>query len=360
MGKTLKVIISMILILALVGVISLYAYIDLSSKANHVQKSNSELINTKDEIQTQIDALYFDDQKDFLSETLNLEMMKPIQEEINKLNESTSVKNQFLDQLKDIELRYEAQIAVNDFFQGTEEAIRGNQVNEELMIREDLTKETVLEVKDKYYFIEKMDEENEVPIELDNFEKSVNRLIDRVEGSMDEVEELNTLFKAVEKIEIVDGNIGKIAQAMHKFDQRLLQVQNSLPSLYKKMDKRADNYTAKMIQKVAEIAKNVPQYYQLVITSVEPSKRLTDALEENRDLFEVVEASTIESVEVSQTIPQDTQTSSNDYYYEEPENSWTNPDPNPPTTNTQESPGPVEPEPNEPEATADYYNNSDY
>ncbi|MCR8969657.1 hypothetical protein [Facklamia sp. 7083-14-GEN3] len=344
MGKTLKAIISIALVLGLVGVVALYAYVDSNSKANHVQKTNQEFTNISDDIQSQIDELYYDEKKDFLIETFQEEMIDPIKENINRLNESTSVKNQYLDQLDEIKKRFEAQNEVNDFFTGTKEAIRGNKVNDNLIIREGLTKDKVLEVKEKYYYEEiEKDEQNQdqnEEVELDAFQKAINLLIDQVEESVIEGNDLLELFKNVEKIDIVDGNIGKIAQAMRKFDQRLIEVKDSLPSLYKSMDKKADTYTNKVIKKVAEIAKNVPQYYQLLVSSLEPSERLSQALEDNKELFEGSEETTVEIVETSQSVSEPVETS-NDYYFENPDNSWTNPEPTTPSTTVR--PGTSEP-----------------
>ncbi|MGF3182562.1 hypothetical protein ACQV2X_01240 [Facklamia sp. P12945] len=344
MGKTLKGIISIALILGLVGVITLNAYVNSNSKANLVQKPNQEFTNILDDIQSQIDELYYDENQDFLKESFQVEMIDPIKKNINKLNESTTVKNQYLDQLKEIEKRFQAQNEVNDFFAGTKDAIRGNEVNEDLMIREGLTKEKVLKVKEEYYYeeigIDEQTSDSNQEVELDAFQKAINLLIDQVEESVVEGDELLELFKDVEKIDIVDGNIGKIAQAMRKFDQRLLEVKNSLPSLYKTMNKKADTYTHKVIKEVAKIAKDVPQYYQLLVSSLEPSERLSQALGDNKELFEGSEETTVEVVETTQKIAETVETS-NDYYYEEPENSWTNPEPTPPSTTVR--PGTSEP-----------------
>ena len=331
MGKKLKIFITLVLLLALVGVIILYRLVDSKSTASRSQETNQVFTNTLDDIQKQIDQLYVNDQHDFIAETFQLTDLDTIKNNINQLNEATAVKNKYLDQLNEVNQRFEAMEAVNDLFEGSQKAIRGNKVLTNLAIKNSVTLDKIKKIKSDHYYeeetvdqtsLETAKQDEEVALGLDDFQKAINQLIDLVFDQLEQGKQIDKLFAEVEKIQIADGNMAKIALAMAKFDKELDKIKASIPDLYKKADTKANKYTEKFLTKVEEIAKNVPQYYELLEKSLEPSKRLSEALKDNRDKME--EATT--SLETTIGIQEEVSTSEdNGYYYEEPEYSWTEP-----------------------------------
>lgn len=334
MGNKLKVLITLVLIVLLGGVLTLYNYMESNSTANHQQNTNSHHTEkTDDKIQKQIDALYFDEEKDFLIADITADKIKELNEQVDKLNEATLVKEEYLEQLSDLQNRFDAQTAVNKLYQGKQDAINGNQVKEDLAYNEDLTAEKVKKVKQKHYFVNDSEKSTSESTEdegnrqtLDKFQQAINQLIDQAENDMDAEKLLSDGFKKIEDIEILDGNIGQIAQAMADFDDKLAEIKETLPDLYKEYDQKAQKYTDLFVEKVVEISKTVPQYYNLLLIAVEPSQRLTTALEDKFDLFTVEETTTtVEESTVEQTVTT-VETTSNDYYYDDtPDDDWTDP-----------------------------------
>ncbi|MBG9980687.1 hypothetical protein HZY91_06280 [Facklamia sp. DSM 111018] len=334
MGNKLKVIITLVLIVLLGGVLTLYNYMESNSTAKHTQNTNSQQTEkTDDKIQKQIDALYFDEKKDFLVTDISADKIKELNEQVDKLNEATLVKEEYLEEISVLQDRFEAQSAVNKLYQGKQAAINGNQVKDDLAYNEDLTAEKVKKVKQEHYFMNDSEESISESTgdggnrqALDKFQQAINQLIDQAENDMNADKILSEGIKKIEDIEILDGNIGQIAQAMADFDDELEKIKDTLPDLYKEYDQKAQKYTDLFVEKVVEISKTVPQYYNLLLIAVEPSQRLTAALEDNFDLFTVEETTTTEEESTIEETVTTIETTSNDYYYDDtPDDDWTDP-----------------------------------
>lgn len=336
MGRNLKILISIILIVLLGGVVTLYAYVDSNSTASNLESTAQQHMNHDEIIHAMINDLYYDENQNFLSEGLTNEQIDQVQAEIDVLNLSTPDKNQYLKKLEEVRLRLEVQKEVNNFFAGATEAIRGNTVTKDLDYRNNLDQEDVLEVKDNYYYeLEIADEDSgtsesgqvnmtdETPIQLDEFQITINRFIDQAEEDLSVSQVLKNAFEDVKEIEIVDGNMGRIALAMNKFDQELLMIEDSHPELYTEMSSQAEKYSQLFLEEVSLIAESIPQYYEILLIAVEPSERLLQLLLDNNDLFmeeNIKEESSQESVEIPVETPAydfeyDYQDDYNDGYY---------------------------------------------
>lgn len=367
MGRNLKILISIILIVLLGGVVTLYAYVDSNSTATNLQSTAQQHTNHDDIIHGMIDELYYDEKKDFLSEGLTIEQIDQVRSEIETFNLSTSDKNQYLQEVEEVNQRFEAQKAINDFFAGTRDAIRGNEVTADLEYRNNLTQEAVLEVKEAYYYeLEAIEEAessesgdevqtDETAHQLDEFQLTINRFIDQAEKDLDGPQVVKTALETVKEIDIVDGNIGRIALAMDDFDQELLKVEESHPEVFDNMNNQANDYSLSFLEEVIKIAETIPQYYDILLIAVEPSERLLELLQSNSSLF--IEENTIEEVtengSSANEVPVDTPNYDVEYEYEDDyyEDSYYN-DYQPPVSpqpeeSDEEQPG-VTPSPTEP------------
>ena len=367
MGRNLKILISIILIVLLGGVVTLYAYVDSNSTATNLQSTAQQHTNHDDIIHGMIDELYYDEKKDFLSEGLTIEQIDQVRSEIETFNLSTSDKNKYLQEVEEVNQRFEAQKAINDFFAGTRDAIRGNEVTADLQYRNNLTQEAVLEVKEAYYYeLEAIEEAessesgdevqtDETAHQLDEFQLTINRFIDQAEKDLDGPQVVKTALETVKEIDIVDGNIGRIALAMDDFDQELLKVEESHPEVFDNMNNQANDYSLSFLEEVIKIAETIPQYYDILLIAVEPSERLLELLQSNSSLF--IEENTIEEVtengSSANEVPVDTPNYDVEYEYEDDyyEDSYYN-DYQPPVSpqpeeSDEEQPG-VTPSPTEP------------
>lgn len=367
MGRNLKILISIILIVLLGGVVTLYAYVDSNSTATNLQSTAQQHTNHDDIIHGMIDELYYDEKKDFLSEGLTIEQIDQVRSEIETFNLSTSDKNKYLQEVEEVNQRFEAQKAINDFFAGTRDAIRGNEVTADLEYRNNLTQEAVLEVKEAYYYELEASEEaessesgdevqtDETANQLDEFQLTINRFIDQAEKDLDGPQVVKTALETVKEIDIVDGNIGRIALAMDDFDQELLKVEESHPEVFDNMNNQANDYSLSFLEEVIKIAETIPQYYDILLIAVEPSERLLELLQSNSSLF--IEENTIEEVtengSSANEVPVDTPNYDVEYEYEDDyyEDSYYN-DYQPPVSpqpeeSDEEQPG-VTPSPTEP------------
>lgn len=367
MGRNLKILISIILIVLLGGVVTLYAYVDSNSTATNLQSTAQQHTNHDDIIHGMIDELYYDEKKDFLSEGLTIEQIDQVRSEIETFNLSTSDKNKYLQEVEEVNQRFEAQKAINDFFAGTRDAIRGNEVTADLEYRNNLTQEAVLEVKEAYYYELEASEEAEssesgdevqtdgTANQLDEFQLTINRFIDQAEKDLDGPQVVKTALETVKEIDIVDGNIGRIALAMDDFDQELLKVEESHPEVFDNMNNQANDYSLSFLEEVIKIAETIPQYYDILLIAVEPSERLLELLQSNSSLF--IEENTIEEVtengSSANEVPVDTPNYDVEYEYQDDyyEDSYYN-DYQPPVSpqpeeSDEEQPG-VTPSPTEP------------
>lgn len=367
MGRNLKILISIILIVLLGGVVTLYAYVDSNSTATNLQSTAQQYTNHDDIIHGMIDELYYDEKKDFLSEGLTIEQIDQVRSEIETFNLSTSDKNKYLQEVEEVNQRFEAQKAINDFFAGTRDAIRGNEVTADLEYRNNLTQEAVLEVKEAYYYeLEAIEEAessesgdevqtDETAHQLDEFQLTINRFIDQAEKDLDGPQVVKAALESVKEIDIVDGNIGRIALAMDDFDQELLKVEESHPEVFDNMNNQANDYSLSFLEEVIKIAETIPQYYDILLIAVEPSERLLELLQSNSSLF--IEENTIEEVtengSSANEVPVDTPNYDVEYEYEDDyyEDSYYN-DYQPPVSpqpeeSDEEQPG-VTPSPTEP------------
>lgn len=367
MGRNLKILISIILIVLLGGVVTLYAYVDSNSTATNLQSTAQQHTNHDDIIHGMIDELYYDEKKDFLSEGLTIEQIDQVRSEIETFNLSTSDKNQYLQEVEEVNQRFEAQKAINDFFAGTRDAIRGNEVTADLEYRNNLTQEAVLEVKEAYYYeLEAIEEAessesgdevqtDETAHQLDEFQLTINRFIDQAEKDLDGPQVVKAALESVKEIDIVDGNIGRIALAMGDFDQELLKVEESHPEVFDNMNNQANDYSLSFLEEVIKIAETIPQYYDILLIAVEPSERLLELLQSNSSLF--IEENTIEEVtengSSANEVPVDTPNYDVEYEYQDDyyEDSYYN-DYQPPVSpqpeeSDEEQPG-VTPSPTEP------------
>ncbi len=367
MGRNLKILISIILIVLLGGVVTLYAYVDSNSTATNLQSTAQQHTNHDDIIHGMIDELYYDEKKDFLSEGLTIEQIDQVRSEIETFNLSTSDKNKYLQEVEEVNQRFEAQKAINDFFAGTRDAIRGNEVTADLEYRNNLTQEAVLEVKEAYYYELEASEEaessesgdevqtDETAHQLDEFQLTINRFIDQAEKDLDGPQVVKTALETVKEIDIVDGNIGRIALAMDDFDQELLKVEESHPEVFDNMNNQANDYSLSFLEEVIKIAETIPQYYDILLIAVEPSERLLELLQSNSSLF--IEENTIEEVtengSSANEVPVDTPNYDVEYEYQDDyyEDSYYN-DYQPPVSpqpeeSDEEQPG-VTPSPTEP------------
>lgn len=367
MGRNLKILISIILIVLLGGVVTLYAYVDSNSTATNLQSTAQQHTNHDDIIHGMIDELYYDEKKDFLSEGLTIEQIDQVRSEIETFNLSTSDKNKYLQEVEEVNQRFEAQKAINDFFAGTRDAIRGNEVTADLEYRNNLTQEAVLEVKEAYYYELEASEEaessesgdevqtDETANQLDEFQLTINRFIDQAEKDLDGPQVVKTALETVKEIDIVDGNIGRIALAMDDFDQELLKVEESHPEVFDNMNNQANDYSLSFLEEVIKIAETIPQYYDILLIAVEPSERLLELLQSNSSLF--IEENTIEEVtengSSANEVPVDTPNYDVEYEYQDDyyEDSYYN-DYQPPVSpqpeeSDEEQPG-VTPSPTEP------------
>lgn len=367
MGRNLKILISIILIVLLGGVVTLYAYVDSNSTATNLQSTAQQHTNHDDIIHGMIDELYYDEKKDFLSEGLTIEQIDQVRSEIETFNLSTSDKNKYLQEVEEVNQRFEAQKAINDFFAGTRDAIRGNEVTADLEYRNNLTQEAVLEVKEAYYYeLEAIEEAessesgdevqtDETAHQLDEFQLTINRFIDQAEKDLDGPQVVKAALESVKEIDIVDGNIGRIALAMDDFDQELLKVEESHPEVFDNMNNQANDYSLSFLEEVIKIAETIPQYYDILLIAVEPSERLLELLQSNSSLF--IEENTIEEVtengSSANEVPVDTPNYDVEYEYEDDyyEDSYYN-DYQPPVSpqpeeSDEEQPG-VTPSPTEP------------
>lgn len=367
MGRNLKILISIILIVLLGGVVTLYAYVDSNSTATNLQSTAQQHTNHDDIIHGMIDELYYDEKKDFLSEGLTIEQIDQVRSEIETFNLSTSDKNKYLQEVEEVNQRFEAQKEINDFFAGTRDAIRGNEVTADLEYRNNLTQEAVLEVKEAYYYeLEAIEEAessesgdevqtDETAHQLDEFQLTINRFIDQAEKDLDGPQVVKAALESVKEIDIVDGNIGRIALAMDDFDQELLKVEESHPEVFDNMNNQANDYSLSFLEEVIKIAETIPQYYDILLIAVEPSERLLELLQSNSSLF--IEENTIEEVtengSSANEVPVDTPNYDVEYEYEDDyyEDSYYN-DYQPPVSpqpeeSDEEQPG-VTPSPTEP------------
>lgn len=367
MGRNLKILISIILIVLLGGVVTLYAYVDSNSTATNLQSTAQQHTNHDDIIHGMIDELYYDEKKDFLSEGLTIEQIDQVRSEIETFNLSTSDKNKYLQEVEEVNQRFEAQKAINDFFAGTRDAIRGNEVTADLEYRNNLTQEAVLEVKEAYYYELEASEEaessesgdevqtDETANQLDEFQLTINRFIDQAEKDLDGPQVVKAALESVKEIDIVDGNIGRIALAMDDFDQELLKVEESHPEVFDNMNNQANDYSLSFLEEVIKIAETIPQYYDILLIAVEPSERLLELLQSNSSLF--IEVNTIEEVtengSSANEVPVDTPNYDVEYEYQDDyyEDSYYN-DYQPPVSpqpeeSDEEQPG-VTPSPTEP------------
>lgn len=367
MGRNLKILISIILIVLLGGVVTLYAYVDSNSTATNLQSTAQQHTNHDDIIHGMIDELYYDEKKDFLSEGLTIEQIDQVRSEIETFNLSTSDKNQYLQEVEEVNQRFEAKKAINDFFAGTRDAIRGNEVTADLEYRNNLTQEAVLEVKEAYYYeLEAIEEAessesgdevqtDETAHQLDEFQLTINRFIDQAEKDLDGPQVVKAALESVKEIDIVDGNIGRIALAMDDFDQELLKVEESHPEVFDNMNNQANDYSLSFLEEVIKIAETIPQYYDILLIAVEPSERLLELLQSNSSLF--IEENTIEEVtengSSANEVPVDTPNYDVEYEYQDDyyEDSYYN-DYQPPVSpqpeeSDEEQPG-VTPSPTEP------------
>lgn len=367
MGRNLKILISIILIVLLGGVVTLYAYVDSNSTATNLQSTAQQHTNHDDIIHGMIDELYYDEKKDFLSEGLTIEQIDQVRSEIETFNLSTSDKNKYLQEVEEVNQRFEAQKEINDFFAGTRDAIRGNEVTADLEYRNNLTQEAVLEVKEAYYYELEASEEaessesgdevqtDETANQLDEFQLTINRFIDQAEKDLDGPQVVKAALESVKEIDIVDGNIGRIALAMDDFDQELLKVEESHPEVFDNMNNQANDYSLSFLEEVIKIAETIPQYYDILLIAVEPSERLLELLQSNSSLF--IEENTIEEVtengSSANEVPVDTPNYDVEYEYEDDyyEDSYYN-DYQPPVSpqpeeSDEEQPG-VTPSPTEP------------
>lgn len=367
MGRNLKILISIILIVLLGGVVTLYAYVDSNSTATNLQSTAQQHTNHDDIIHGMIDELYYDEKKDFLSEGLTIEQIDQVRSEIETFNLSTSDKNQYLQEVEEVNQRFEAQKAINDFFAGTRDAIRGNEVTADLEYRNNLTQEAVLEVKEAYYYeLEAIEEAessesgdevqtDETAHQLDEFQLTINRFIDQAEKDLDGPQVVKAALESVKEIDIVDGNIGRIALAMDDFDQELLKVEESHPEVFDNMNNQANDYSLSFLEEVIKIAETIPQYYDILLIAVEPSERLLELLQSNSSLF--IEENPIEEVtengSSANEVPVDTPNYDVEYEYQDDyyEDSYYN-DYQPPVSpqpeeSDEEQPG-VTPSPTEP------------
>lgn len=367
MGRNLKILISIILIVLLGGVVTLYAYVDSNSTATNLQSTAQQHTNHDDIIHGMIDELYYDEKKDFLSEGLTIEQIDQVRSEIETFNLSTSDKNKYLQEVEEVNQRFEAQKEINDFFAGTRDAIRGNEVTADLEYRNNLTQEAVLEVKEAYYYELEASEEaessesgdevqtDETANQLDEFQLTINRFIDQAEKDLDGPQVVKTALETVKEIDIVDGNIGRIALAMDDFDQELSKVEESHPEVFDNMNNQANDYSLSFLEEVIKIAETIPQYYDILLIAVEPSERLLELLQSNSSLF--IEENTIEEVtengSSANEVPVDTPNYDVEYEYQDDyyEDSYYN-DYQPPVSpqpeeSDEEQPG-VTPSPTEP------------
>lgn len=335
MNNKLKVLITLVLIVCLVGAISFYSYMVSNSTANMVQETHQNINNEgkEEEIKQRIQAMYFDEKRDFLAVGIKDSMIKETQKMVDELNVSTSEKNNYYDALDDLTTRLKAQDAVNKLFAEGSKAIEGNKVNMDLAYAKDLKLETINTVKAEFYFEEKADEASESSsqdesgayegvdesaIKLDAFHLAINSIIDRALNIFDSSSKVKDAFEAVKKIKIEDGNIGKIAQAMSTFEKEIAMIQTKSPEIYKSMDEEANKYTDQFIKQVAKIGQEIPDYYDIVVIAVEPSKRLSKAVKDNQKLFEVKTSEGRTTTHRTSNEVQYTTSHTNDYYYEEP------------------------------------------
>lgn len=340
------VVVALIVILA--AVLNLYTFLESSSTTGPVQvtSSNSNLQT----VQKQIDDLYKDEEQDFLNDDLNEEQVEAIRAEIDNLNESTLDKNELNRQLGEVKFRLEAQAAVNAFYPEDTPAIKGDQVAKDLAFKEDLTLETVEATKEKYYFVpeeaqveeqaeSEEDEEASEP-QLDAFQVAVN---DHIDFAVDNFVHYDTAKKAladVEAIEIEDGQIGLIAQAMNQFEEAFEKV--SIPAYREELEAARNAYVERFISRIQELTTTIPQYYALALAAVEPSEVLTQALLDNEATLNVVEESSEESSEeIVAPEPED------EWSWTPPESTWTPPveTPEPPVESEPEPPVETDPKP---------------
>lgn len=334
MNNKLKVLITLVLIVCLVGAISFYSYMVSNSTANMVQETHQSINNVdkEEEVKQRIQAMYYDDKRDFLAEGLKASTIKETKKMVDEMNASTTVKNKHYDALDDLDQRFKAQEAVNKLFADGFKAIDGNKVNMDLAFANDLKLETVQEVKAEYYFEEKDEETSESsfqdesiveesvdesPEKLDAFHLAINSIIDKALISLDSSSKVKDAFEAVKKIKIEDGNIGKIAQAMSVFEKEMAMIETKSPDIYKELDEEAKKYTDRFIKEVAKIGQEIPDYYDIVVIAVEPSKRLSKAVKDNQKLFETNSSDNRTTTQHIDREDLDTTGHTNDYYYED-------------------------------------------
>lgn len=324
MSKTVKGLVLAALVVILVLVLRFYTFLESQTVAQQPTITESSVQVTE----PNWDRFYVDeDKRDFLRTDITIEEIEAVENEF-----LSGGSEEFLAEIASIKNKFEAQNAVNDLFDGTEKAIDGDQVTENLPLKENLTLTKVEDIIAKYYFNEEAQSQQanslffQIKIvsaqdNLDAFEVAVNTLLDYTNKRIKDYDAAAEALKEVKNIKIEDGQIGVIGQTMRKFERLLEKVEEK--SYRSKLDKDASAYVKRFIEEISVLMAEIPNYYDLVLVALEPSDLLTTALQDNQENFEFAseeeesESEEEESSIVEEVIPP---------VYSEPEYSWSQPE----------------------------------
>ncbi|UUX32912.1 hypothetical protein [Fundicoccus culcitae] len=332
MNNAVKGLVLAALVVVLVLVLRFYSFRESQTIAE-------QPVFTESSIQTNepnLSELYQDENaRDFLRTDITLEEIDAIEAEIVAADAS-----QYEEEIAIIRNKFEAQTAVNDLFEGEEKAINGDQVIENLPLKENLTLKQIEEIIAEYYFdgtdetqnaslnfwqvsiVSAQEEASSADVaELDAFEQTINRLLDYVNNRIEQYQQAVDALKDVNAITIEDGQIGVIGQTMRNFEMLLEKVEEE--SYHTKLEEDATTYVDRFIDEISVLIAEIPGYYDLVLVALEPSELLTQALIANQDQFELA------SLEEEETTEIEVASSEEEVYlppvYSEPEYSWSEP-----------------------------------
>ncbi|WP_124058213.1 cell division site-positioning protein MapZ family protein [Vaginisenegalia massiliensis] len=328
MSNKVKALVLLVLVCLLVGVVKLYSFMDNRHAGSQPQVSSQQIQS----IQHDLNQLYLNDKKDFLKADIKAEDLRQVETKVASLSAVAPEKSQMQTQLEDLKTKYEALTKLNELFDPKKPAIKGDKVATELELLESVKEDQFKEVKKAIYFKAKS---------LDAFEVAVNKVLDKVELGFGGVEKANSLLAEIKAIPVEDGQIGRIAKKMKELEAVLANIKD--PQALADLEQEIQSYIADFLTKVQVIAKEIPGYYDLLLVAVEPSEKLTKAVQENRSLFEATSSeSSTESSETQVIESHSSEASYSDPIYIPPTNP-TNPT-NPPSTQAPD-PGTQAPDP---------------
>ncbi|MGO4938123.1 hypothetical protein ACTQ54_11015 [Fundicoccus sp. Sow4_H7] len=331
MSKTVKGLVLAALVVILVLVLRFYTFLESRTVAQQPTITESSV----QVAEPNWDRFYVDeDKRDFLRTDITIEEIEAVENEF-----LSGGSEEFLAEIASIKNKFEAQNAVNDLFDGTEKAIDGDQVTENLPLKENLTLTKVEDIIAKYYFNEDAQSQQanslffQIKIvsaqdNLDAFEVAVNTLLDYTNKRIKDYDAAAEALKEVKNIKIEDGQIGVIGQTMRKFERLLEKVEEESYRL--KLDKDVSTYVKRFIEEISVLMAEIPNYYDLVLVALEPSELLTTALQDNQENFKFAsEEEESESVEEESSIVEEVIPpvySEPEYSWSQPEYSWSQPE----------------------------------